>query len=152
VPFVRTEICIDAPLERVFDLARDVRIHAATTASTGERVVEAPESGLLQLGDEVEFEAVHFGVRQRLRSRIVEYDRPHRFVDEMQRGAFRRLRHIHRFEERGGATHMVDELDFASPFGLLGALVDRLFLAQYMRRFLMRRNLELKRLAERERD
>jgi ligand-binding SRPBCC domain-containing protein len=145
---IRTEIEIAAPPEVCFDLARDMNAHAASTASTKERIVECPPGGLLELGDEVEFEAVHFGIKQRLRSKIVEYDRPHRFIDEMQRGAFKRLRHTHEFQPKTGGTLMVDVLDFASPLGPFGVIVDRLFIGRYMRTFLIARNEELKKMAE----
>ena len=145
---IRVETEIAASPERCFDLARDVNAHAATTTHSKERIIDAPESGLLELGDEVEFGASHFGMKQRLRSKIVEYERPRRFVDEMQRGAFKRLRHVHEFESTENGTRMVDTMDFASPFGFLGALVDKVFLAAYLRKLLIARNFELKRLAE----
>ncbi len=65
---VRTPIA--APPEVCFDLARDVDFHAQSLAHTGERVTDRPEHSLLCLGDEVEFEGRHLGVRQRLRARI----------------------------------------------------------------------------------
>lgn len=148
MPKVRTQTFIQAPPERCFDLARDVGVHAATAEHTGERVIYAPSSGLLELGDEVEFEARHLGIRQRLRSKIVEFERPKRFVDRMQRGAFRRMTHLHEFRPENGGTLMIDELEFASPFGFVGTAFDALFLAGYMRRFLDRRSQELKRIAE----
>lgn len=43
---------------------------------------------------------------------------------------------------------MVDQLDFASPFGFLGAIADRLFVAAYMRRFMLAKDAEFKRLIE----
>jgi hypothetical protein len=44
---------------------------------------------------------------------------------------------------------MVDRFDFSSPFGLLGAAVDKLFLAGYMHRLLVKRHDYLKGNAER---
>jgi ligand-binding SRPBCC domain-containing protein len=161
MPVIRLETLIAAPVELCFDLSRDIHAHVQSAAHTGERIVECPPSGLVQLGDEVEFEARHFGVRQRLRSKIVQYDRPRRFVDEMQRGAFKRLRHAHEFRTAGCASTstntststnigsaMVDVLEFESPFGVLGKLLDALVLRRYMETFLRRRNAELKRMAE----
>ncbi len=145
---IRVETFVAAPPDVVFDLARDVRVHEKTTSGTGERVLEGPPSGMLELGDEVVFEAVHFGVRQRLRSKIVAYERPLEFVDEMQKGAFKSLRHVHRFEPVEGGTLMVDLVDFQSPGWVFGRLVDSLVLARYMGKFIEARGLELKRIAE----
>jgi ligand-binding SRPBCC domain-containing protein len=145
---IRLETYIAAAPERVFDAARDMDIHARCAVGTKERVVAAPEGGMLALGDEVTFEAVHLGVRQRLTARVVEYDRPHRFMDEMTRGAFARLRHSHEFDPSGSGTVMTDVLEFASPGGPLGTLFDWLFLTHYMRRFLVRKSMLMKDLIE----
>lgn len=141
-------IDIRAPVEKVFDLARDIETHQKTTAWTSERVVECTADRFLEEGDVVTFEARHFGIRQRLTSKVSLCDRPRRFVDEMQRGAFKSLRHEHLFEETPEGTRMTDRLVFEAPFGPLGWIAERVFLAAYMRRFLGRRNQELKRLAE----
>jgi ligand-binding SRPBCC domain-containing protein len=93
-------------------------------------------------------EATHFGVRQRLSSRITVFEPPYRFVDEMVRGAFRRFRHEHQFLAVDGGTEMVDIFDYTSPLGLLGRLADLLFLRAYMTRLLRERNAYLKREAE----
>jgi len=45
-------------------------------------------------------------------------------------------------------TVMRDRFEFDSPLGILGRIADWLFLASYMRRFLVRRNAVLKQLAE----
>jgi ligand-binding SRPBCC domain-containing protein len=140
----RLETRIGASREACFDAARNMALHAESAAASGEKIVEAPESGMLELGDEVEFEGRHFGIAFRLRSKIVEYDCPSRFVDEMQRGPFKRLRHTHEFFEEGEGTLMVDTFDFALPFGFIGALADRLFVTSHLRRFAEQRNQFLK--------
>jgi hypothetical protein len=43
---------------------------------------------------------------------------------------------------------MRDRFEFAAPVGILGCLVERIFLARYMRRFIEERNSMLKRSAE----
>lgn len=43
---------------------------------------------------------------------------------------------------------MRDRLEFSSPFGLLGKMVNAVFLENYLRRFLLERNARLKQLAE----
>jgi hypothetical protein len=43
---------------------------------------------------------------------------------------------------------MTDRLQIAAPFGPLGWLAERLFLATYMKNFLIRKNHELKAIAE----
>jgi len=118
---ITIETLINAPPEVCFDLALDVSVHVESAAFSAERVVEPGRtSGALHLGDLLTFEGRHFGLRQRFTTRIVEIDRPRRFVDEMVRGAFKRLRHVHEFHPRDGGTLMRDLLELQ---GLLGFLL-----------------------------
>lgn len=142
------ETRIAAPIEMCFDLARDVDAHIKTSSSTNERAVDGKTTGLLELGDVVTFEAVHFGVRQRLTSRIVEFDRPKRFVDEMVKGAFASLRHVHEFALDGSTVVMRDTLTWRSPLGVLGIIADKLFVEGHMRSFMITKQQELKAYAE----
>ncbi len=148
---VRTSVVIDAPIERCFDLARDIDVHTSTVwKHTKERAVAGRTSGKIELGETVTFEATHLGVRQRLTSEIVEFDPPVRFVDRMVRGAFKRMRHEHDFERLDAArTRMTDTLTFEAPLGPLGWIAERLVLRRYMLKFLVDRNAEVKRIAER---
>jgi ligand-binding SRPBCC domain-containing protein len=143
------ETRVAAPIELCFDLARDVEAHVKTSSSTGERAVAGKTSGLLELGDVVTFEAVHFGIRQRLTSRIVEFDRPRCFVDEMVEGAFASLRHVHEFVADGTFVVIRDTLTWRSPLGFLGVVADKLFVERHMRDFMVKKQSELKEYAER---
>jgi ligand-binding SRPBCC domain-containing protein len=133
-----------------FDLARSIDAHQHSTRGTSERAVAGVTTGLIGLNDEVTWEARHLGLRQRLTVRIRAFTRPVHFQDIMVKGAFKRMKDDHEFLEHSSGTLMIDRFDFQSPFGILGRLVDRLFLSAYMRRFLIERNSVLKRLAESE--
>jgi ligand-binding SRPBCC domain-containing protein len=145
---LRLVTLIRAPVHVCFDLARSVDAHVASTARTREVAVAGVTSGLLTLGDEVTWEATHFGVRQRLRVRITAFDPPRAFTDEMVSGAFRRMRHVHSFEATPEGTAMTDDFDFDAPLGPLGWLAEVLVLKRYMTGFLLRRNVVLKSAAE----
>jgi len=148
---IQTSIVVDAPIEAVFDLARDIDVHTRTVwKHTKERAVGGRTGGKIELGETVTFQATHLGVRQQLTSEIVEFVRPHRFVDRMVRGAFKRMTHEHDFEPLGAKTLMTDTLTFEAPFGPIGRLVERFVLRRYMLRFLEDRNKELKKIAERQ--
>ena len=150
MPVIRTEYQIQAPPELCFDLARSIDIHMESTSKTRERAIGGVTSGLIELGESVTWEAVHFGIRQHLTAKITAFDRPRRFVDEQVRGAFARFTHVHEFVPAEEGTLMIDTFDYASPLGLLGRLADALFLKRYMTRFLTERNLYIKKLAETE--
>lgn len=148
---IRLEMRIDAPPERVFDLARSIDLHSESLAWTREVPVAGRTTGLIGLGETVTWRAWHLGVRQRLTSRISGYDRPRWFQDEMVRGAFAGMQHDHWFDATAeGGTLLRDELRFAAPLGILGRIVEVLVLRSYMTRFLERRNAVLKRVSESE--
>jgi ligand-binding SRPBCC domain-containing protein len=148
MPTIKHKMFIKAPIEICFDLARNVEIHTITTSKTRERAVEGVTSGLLENGDTVTWEAVHFGIKQRLTAKVVDMEKPYKFVDIMVNGAFESFTHTHQFIEENGGTLMVDEFEFKSPFGPIGKLADYLFLERYMEKFIASRALELKRVAE----
>jgi ligand-binding SRPBCC domain-containing protein len=140
---------IRAPIERVFDLARSVDAHLASTDGTAEAAVAGRTSGLLELGDTVTWRARHFGVTQHLTSLMTAFDRPHHFQDRMVRGVFRSFEHDHYFRQLAdGEIEMFEVLRFAAPPPGLGWLVERLVLGPHFRRFLRTRNVILKRIAE----
>jgi ligand-binding SRPBCC domain-containing protein len=150
VPLLRCETRIAAPIDLCFDLARDIDLHMRSTPGTDEVAVGGVTSGLIGLGESVTWEARHFGVRQRLTSKITAFDRPNHFRDSMVEGAFARFDHDHYFQSDGFGTVMVDLFDYTSPLGLLGKLADRLFLARYMRELLRTRAEILRAEAERQ--
>ncbi len=69
------------------------------------------------------------GVPVRWRTRIEEYEPPHRFVDRQVRGLYRLWRHEHTFEEIEGGTRMTDRVVYITPLAgtWLGSILhDRL--------------------------
>jgi ligand-binding SRPBCC domain-containing protein len=146
---VLIETWIAAPVDMVFDLARDIDVHQRTMVATGERALAGRISGQIELGETVTWQARHFGIEFRLSSRVTAMERPHVFVDEQVAGPFAEFRHEHRFAADAGGTRMVDRWRHRSPFGLLGRVVDWLVLDRYMRRQLLGRSARLKAEAER---
>ncbi|MBZ5201730.1 SRPBCC family protein [Planomicrobium chinense] len=148
MPIITHEIYIHAPIRICFDLARNVDIHTETTAKTKERAIAGVTTGLMEEGDCVTWEAIHFGVKQKLTARIIEMEKPYRFTDEMVKGAFHSFTHTHEFLKKDSGTIMKDRFVYRSPLGLFGKIADKLFLEKYMRRFIINRAIELKKIAE----
>jgi len=149
MPVIQLVTAIRSPIECCFDLSRDIELHMRSTEHTREIAIAGVTKGLIGLGEEVTWEANHFGVRQRLTTRITAFNRPSHFRDSQVDGAFKRFDHDHYFETTNdGRTIMRDVFDYTSPLGWLGILADHLFLESYMRAFLMKRNLLIKNVAE----
>lgn len=145
---ITLETRINAPIETCFNLARNIDAHQLSAAYTSEKAVAGRTNGLIELGEAVTWEAVHFGIKQRLTVTITQLEFPNLFVDEMVSGAFKTMKHIHRFTPTEQGTLMTDEFSYSTPLGVLGRLFDVLILKRYMTAFLQKRNVLLKQLAE----
>ena len=151
MPVINLKLEINAPVKRVFDLARCIDLHAETMKRSNEKAIDGTTQGLINMDETVTWQATHFGIRQKLTSKITAFDRPHHFRDEMRKGAFKRFAHDHYFEEvENGKTLMRDVFDYESPFWIFGKIADALFLEKYMTRILAERNLLIKNVAESE--
>lgn len=148
MPIIKLETRINAPIKRVFDLARCIDLHSQSLNHTNEKAIAGVTKGLINLGETVTWEAVHFGIKQNLTSIITVCESPNRFSDSMVSGAFARFDHDHFFEEINGLTLMKDIFDYDSPLGFLGNIADFLFLENYMKNLLILRNEAIKSVAE----
>src|SRR5438045_2573161 len=108
MPTLVLETTIAAPRPRCFDLSRDLDLHLRSMTESGERAVAGRLSGLIGMGEEVTWEARHFGLTHQHTSRITAFDPPAHFRDSMVRGRFARFEHDHYFLEQSGGTLMRD--------------------------------------------
>ena len=148
MPKIELKTEISAEKHIVFDLSRSIDLHKISTEHTNEEAIAGKMSGLIGMNESVTWRAKHFGIYQKLTSKITEFDRPNYFVDEMEKGAFKEFKHEHHFSESNGGTLMTDLFIYKSPFGILGKLADKLFLKKYMTELLIERNRIVKEFSE----
>jgi len=137
-------------IKLVFDLSRSIDLHKISTARTNEKAIAGKMSGLISKGETVTWRAKHLGFYQELTSIVTDCNSPIFFADEMVKGAFKSFRHEHFFSKQNNTILLKDTFDYTSPYGVLGKLVDFLFLEKYMTRFLLERNKTIKEYAESE--
>lgn len=148
MPRIELKTTIKAEKIIVFDLSRSIDLHKISTQHTKEKAIAGITKGLIGLGESVTWRAKHLGFYQELTSKIMEFEHPNYFVDEMVKGAFKRFKHEHHFTQIGNETLMIDVFNYKSPFGLIGNLVDTLFLKNYIKKLLLKRNTIVKEFAE----
>ena len=139
---------INASIETVFNLSRNIDIHLLSTQQTNEKAIAGRTSGLIEVNETVTWRGKHFGIYQNHKSIIPEMVFPTYFVDEMLEGSFKSFRHEHSFKVENGKTIMRDEIFYETPFGIFGKLFDTLILQRYMTSFIKKRNQIIKDLAE----
>lgn len=132
-----------APVEAAFDLSLDVGLHLRSMEDSQEEILGRSPTGVLALGDEVTWRARHLGRWWQMTNRIVEHQRPARFVDAQVAGPFAAFRHVHLFAPSAGGCVLADELTYTAPYGLVGAVAERVALTRYLRHLFETRNAAL---------
>ena len=127
------ETIIKSTPERCFDLSRSIDFHRESMSYSREIPVAGRTTGLIELGEFVEWQAIHLFVRQKLSSKITEMVRPRYFVDEMVSGAFKSFVHRHEIRQLDKETvTLIDDFRYETPLGILGDIANILFLGRYM--------------------
>ena len=151
MPTIRLITKIKAKQNIVFDLSRSIDLHLISTEETNEKAIAGRTSGLIKLAETVTWRAKHLGIYQNFTSKIIGCSKSDYFADEMLSGAFKSFKHEHFFTYKNGETILEDIMVYKSPLGLLGRIVDFLFLENYMTYFLKKRNETIKQFAESDR-
>ncbi|MBK8785394.1 MAG: SRPBCC family protein [Chitinophagaceae bacterium] len=148
MPKIHLTSFIAAPIERVFDLSRSINLHQISTIATNEKAIDGVMNGLINKDETVTWQAKHlFKIRQ-FTAKITEMKSPDFFIDEMVKGDFKSFHHEHHFKAAENGTIMIDLLDFETPYGTFGKIVNTLFLKSYLENFLIKRNEVIKDYAE----
>ncbi|MBE8727661.1 SRPBCC family protein [Flavobacterium hungaricum] len=139
---------INAPIQIVFDTARDIDLHQKSTASLNEKAIAGVTTGLINEGETVTWKGRYFGFYLTHKTRIIKMELYNYFLDEMEEGKFKSFKHKHYFKEVNGVTIMTDLLQYETPFGIFGKLFDVLTLKKHLTKFLLERNKILTETAE----
>ncbi len=148
MPQIHLTSFIAAPIERVFDLSRSINLHQISTVDTKEKAIAGVMNGLINKNETVTWQARHFFKTRQFTSKISEMEIPVFFVDEMIKGDFKSFNHEHHFRSTNNGTIVIDKLLFETPYGILGKMLNRVFLKSYLERLLIKRNEVIKNYAE----
>lgn len=85
-------------------------------------------------GTVLEYRLRLWGMPVRWATRIESVERSRRFVDVELRGPYRLWRHTHEFADVPGGTEVTDHVEYALPFGPLGAVAHALFVRRTLER------------------
>jgi ligand-binding SRPBCC domain-containing protein len=115
MPSIEMKTEIYSSIEICFDLARSIDLHKISTEHTSEKAIAGITTGLINKGECVTWQATHFGINQKLTSKITEMERPFHFRDEQIKGIFKSIIHDHFFESKNNSVIMKDVFVFESP-------------------------------------
>ena len=148
MPTLHLTTFIAAPAERVFDLSRSIDLHRESMSRYKEEAVSGVRFGLIEKEETVTWKARHFFKNRLLNVKITEMKKKEMFTDEQIEGDFKTLRHEHYFKPCDNGTIMIDIMNFEAPYGMVGRMLNTLYLTKYMRRLLEQRNKVIKEYAE----
>lgn len=140
MPTIHLTTFIAAPVERVFDLSRNISLHKISMQHTNERAVSGITSGLINKDDTVTWKGRHFFKTRIFTSKIIEMKPYEKFTDKMIRGDFISFHHKHFFKPADNGTIIIDIVSFETPYGLLGKIVNKFFLTAYIEKLIIKRN------------
>tara|TARA_B100000401_G_scaffold48993_1_gene28733 strand:+ start:136 stop:606 length:471 start_codon:yes stop_codon:yes gene_type:complete len=81
-------------------------------------------------GQLIDYSIKLLGKKIRWRTMITEYIPKVKFVDQQLKGPYSMWHHTHEFRDVDGKVEMTDEIYYVMPFGLLGRLVNFLFVSR----------------------
>ncbi len=128
---LRREQRLPAPPEAVFPFFADAgNLEAITPAWLGFSIVP-PRPPDVRVGTLIEYRLRLHRIPISWLTRIEEWVPGERFVDVQLRGPYALWHHTHEFEpDAGGGTLMRDTVRYALPYGPLGEVARRLFVAR----------------------
>ena len=81
-------------------------------------------------GQLIDYSIKLLGKKIRWRTMITEYIPKVKFVDQQLKGPYSMWHHTHEFRDVDGKVEMTDEIYYVMPFGVLGRLVNFLFVSR----------------------
>lgn len=81
-------------------------------------------------GQLIDYSIKLLGKKIRWRTMITEYIPKVKFVDQQLKGPYSMWHHTHEFRDLDGKVEMTDEIYYVMPFGVLGRLVNFLFVSR----------------------
>jgi uncharacterized protein (TIGR01777 family) len=108
--------------EDIFPFFSDAHnLETITPPSLNFKITSVSE-GPMGVGTEIQYKLSIDGIPVNWKTLIKDWNPPHYFSDNQEKGPYSKWYHIHRFEDLAGGTLMTDQVDFKIPLGALGYL------------------------------
>ena len=150
MPTIHLTTFIAAPIERVFDLSRNLTIYKAMIHGRKETISSGAASNLVSHGETITFHAKHLGKTRLVTTRVVALQKPSSFVQEQVKGDLLHFKHEHHFKAVDNGTILIDMIDFDGPRDVIGKVLGKLYLKRYLEKFINKRNAVIQQYAESE--
>jgi uncharacterized protein (TIGR01777 family) len=108
--------------EEVFPFFAEARnLEDITPPSLNFKIVSVSTDNI-QEGTVIHYKLRIDGIPVKWKTLIKKWNPPHQFVDNQEKGPYKKWYHLHTFEDLAGGTLLTDQVDFTLPLGKLGYL------------------------------
>jgi ligand-binding SRPBCC domain-containing protein len=139
---------IEAPMQRVYDLARHISVLKGAFTGTPVQVSSGGGAYLFQRGDSLTFQSRNLGRTRTITARITEMDGKSIFTEEQVKGDLKSYRHTHHFKPTENGTIMIDLIECEGPRDFLGSLAGASAMKRYVEKMTSRRIDNIRQYAE----
>ena len=138
--YIEAEQWLDYPVEEVFEFFKRAENLERITPDDLEFKITTPLPIDLKEGTLIDYRIKLHGIPFPWRTKITQWDPPHRFADVQLRGPYVQWDHTHTFEEKDGGTLMKDHVEYIVPGGPLSPLIHKLFVRKNVENIFKYRN------------
>lgn len=123
-------VLIDCPLEEAFKFHSDTNnLKKITPEFIKVKILKIDLP--LRLYSEIMLQIIQFGfIKTKWNIQLTDFQPFNLITDTQTKGPFKIWKHSHCFEDRGGKTLMTDKISYVLPFGIIGRIADKLFIAK----------------------
>ncbi len=139
---------IKAPVERCFDMARSIDFHKISLGPLKEEAVAGFTSGLINQHEHVLMKSKLWGFQFSTELKITKFNPPFFLSYDIADSNFESIIHDYYFYDISNETVMVNHFYYKPKLGILGELLNVLFLRRYLTHILKTRNELLREYAE----
>ncbi len=131
----RSEQWIDKPRDEVFAFFSNAANLERITPEELSFQILSEQPIEMKVGALIDYQIRLAGIPFKWKTEITGWNPPHEFEDTQLKGPYAKWIHVHRFEDHGDRTLIVDEVEYALPLSPLGDLVYPLIKLQLGRIF-----------------
>tara|TARA_B100000029_G_C17465251_1_gene920042 strand:+ start:659 stop:1144 length:486 start_codon:yes stop_codon:yes gene_type:complete len=126
---IEFEQFIDLPIEHVFNFfSKPDNLSVITPPRLNFKIL-TPTPLNMKEGQLIDYTlTILYFFKLRWRTLITKYDYPNLFVDQQIKGPYSFWHHTHTFKTKGSGTIITDKLIYGIPFGLIGRLINFIYI------------------------
>jgi hypothetical protein len=139
---------VKAPTKRVYDLSRSVNLFKLSSSKTFEKFIEGLSSGQANENDRIVYQAKHFFKSRNLTIKIIRLNIPHQITIQLSMKGFKSFHYNLYFKTIKNGSFLIDIIEYETSYGVIGKLLDKIFIKNHLNKLLLHRNEIIKQYAE----